>query len=167
MRSKWIVSTIFAALMIAAFFSLQSCNRKAAQCPLCNRDIHQHMQVSITHNSIPLKTCCMACALTYRSQVQNVEIQAATDFLTNTPIDPLKAFYVVGSDISPCIQDLKVNKFIREPHATLYACYDRCEPGMLAFSEKRDAEAFQEKHGGYLQRFDQLPNWLSTTGGQK
>ena len=167
MGSKWIVSTIFAALLVAGFFTLQSCNRKAAQCPLCEREIHQHMQVSITHNSIPLKTCCMACALTYKAQVKNVEIKAATDFLTDTSIDPNKAFYIVDSDVSPCTQDMKVNKFIREPHSTLYACYDRCEPGMLAFSKKSDAEAFQEKHGGYLQQFDRLPNWLPTKGGQK
>jgi len=155
MSRNWIVSTISMLFMIAAFLLLQSCNR-TAQCPLCNRDIHQHMQVAITHNGIPVKTCCMACALTYQHQAKNVEIKGATDFLTNNPIDPQKAFYVVGSDISPCTQDIRVKKFIREPHSALFACYDRCEPGILAFSTKADAEAFQRTHGGSLRFFDQL-----------
>jgi nitrous oxide reductase accessory protein NosL len=155
MRRNWIISTISMAVVIAAFFMLQSCNR-TAQCPLCNREIHQHMGVKITHNGFPLKTCCMACALTYHHEVKNVEITAATDFVTNSPIDPKKAFYVVGSDISPCTQDVKVKKFIREPHDTLYACYDRCEPGILAFSKKADAETFQQTHGGRVKLFDQL-----------
>ena len=164
MKNKWIVSILSAALLLVGFFALQSCNRTAAQCPLCERVIHQHMQVSITHNSIPMKTCCMSCALTYKAQVKNVEIKASTDFLTNESIDPQKAFYVVGSDISPCTQDQKVQKFIREPHAVLHACYDRCEPGILAFKNNRDAAAFVKTHGGQVQSFHQLPNWLPTKG---
>jgi nitrous oxide reductase accessory protein NosL len=124
------------------------------------------MQVSITHNGIPMKTCCMACALTYQAQTRNVEIQTATDFATDSPIDPRKAVWVVGSGISPCTQDVKVQKFIREPHAALHACYDRCEPGMLAFSKKSDAEKYQAENGGHLVEFDQLPSWLPVKGGQ-
>jgi hypothetical protein len=164
MKNKWIVSILSAALMLVFFFALQSCNRTAAQCPLCERVIHQHMQVSITHNSLPMKTCCMSCALTYKAQVKNVEIKAATDFLSNESIDPQKAFYVVGSDVSPCTQDPKVQKFIREPHAVLHACYDRCEPGILAFKNNSEATSFVKTHGGQLQSFDQLPNWLPTKG---
>lgn len=165
MRTQWMVSLILATTLVAAFLTLESCKGKAAQCPLCDRDIHQHMGVSITHNSIPLKTCCMSCALTYKAQARNVAITTATDFLTDAPLDPQKAFYVVASDVSPCTQDIKVNKVIREPHSVLYACYDRCEPGILAFRNKSAAEAFQKQHGGYLQQFEQLPNWIPARGG--
>ena len=151
-------------LLIASFLVLQSCNR-TAQCPLCNREVHHGMGVSITHNSIPMRTCCMACALTYQHQVKNVEIKAATNFLTGQPIEPNKAVYVVGSDISPCTQDHKVNKFIREPHETLYACYDRCEPSILAFSNQSDAEKFQKQYGGVVRVFDQLLMHLPAKGG--
>lgn len=115
--------------LIGSFLLFQSCGRKAAECPLCEREIHQGMAVKITHNSHTMRTCCMACALTYKMQTKNVEIQSATDYLSGTAIDARNAFYVVGSDVSPCLQDPKVQKFLREPHSALHACYDRCDPG--------------------------------------
>ena len=165
MKSKWMILLIVSGTLFG-LITLQACKNRAAQCPLCEREIHRHMQVSITHNSIPMKTCCMSCALTYKAQAKNVEITAATDFLTDAPLNPKKAFYVVASDISPCTQDVKVQKFLREPHAVLRACYDRCEPGILAFNKKDEAEKFQQDHGGRLQQFDQLSNWLPVKGGQ-
>lgn len=164
MKKLWIFSLIPVAAVVAIFLLLSSCQGRQAQCPLCNREIHQHMGVSITHNSIPLKTCCMSCALTFQIQEKNVEIKTATDFLTNTAIDPKPATYVVGSDVSPCTMDWKVNKAIREPHSTMYACYDRCEPPILAFSQKSDAEKFQKEHGGHLEVFDGLVKWLPAKG---
>jgi hypothetical protein len=163
MRSKIILFGLLAVAGIAVV--LFSCKTRIAQCPLCQRDIHEHMQVSITHNSIPLKTCCMSCALTFQIQEKNVEIKSATNFLTGTPIDPKVAFYVVGSDISPCTQDPKVNTVIREPHSAMYACYDRCEPGILAFAKESEAEAFQKEHGGHLEIFDRLTDWIPAKGG--
>src|SRR5262245_27330674 len=111
MRVKGIV---FMFLLIFGT-TLISCERKMAQCPLCQRAIHAHMQVGITHNSLPLKTCCMSCALTYQAQTRNVQIKAVTDFITDAGLNPQKAIYVVGSDVSPCTQDWRVNKVIREP----------------------------------------------------
>ncbi len=153
-----------AAVLFGCFFVLQSCSKKAAQCPLCERDVHQGMQVSITHNAIPMQTCCMACAVTYKLQEKNVEIKAATDFLANESIDPKPAFYVVGSDVSPCTQDAKVQKFVREPHSALHSCYDRCAPGILAFRSNNDARNFQQEHGGSIYRFDQLTGAISVKG---
>jgi hypothetical protein len=157
-------------LSILALFlldlSLQSCGR-TAECPLCNREVHEHMGVKITHNSLPMKTCCMSCALTYRAQEKNVEIVSATDFLTDAPIAPESAFYVVASDVSPCMQDPKVQKVIREQHQAMYACYDRCEPSILAFSKKADAQTFQQEHGGHLEQFAGLMKWLPVKGGHQ
>jgi hypothetical protein len=140
-----------------SFFLLASCSNKPAQCPLYARDIHQGMQVKITHHGIPMHTCCMACALTYKSQTSDVEIKTATDFNSGSAIDAKSAFYVIGSDISPCIQDPKVQKFIREPHSAMHECYDRCEPGILAFSTMQDAQKFQKDHGGAIHRFQDFP----------
>jgi hypothetical protein len=151
-------------ILLLCFFLLLSCSERAAQCPLCERDVHQGMQVSIKHNSIPMQTCCMACALTYQAQTKNVEIIAATDFLTNTKVDPGTAFYVIGSDISPCMQDSKVQKFVREPHSALHACYDRCEPGILGFRNKKDAQEFLRNHGGSIYQFNQLAGFLPVKG---
>ena len=166
--ADWKSALLLTSILLVTFLPvlLLGCKSKAAQCPLCEREIHHHMQVSMTHDSIPMKTCCMSCALTYKAQAKNVEIKAATDFLTDAPLDPKKAFYVVASDISPCTQDVKVQKYVREPHAALHACYDRCEPGILAFDKKSDAQEFQQEHGGRLQKFDQLINWLPVKGGQ-
>ena len=153
------------AFVFLLLTSLQSCSKQAAECPLCNRDIHQGMQVKITHNSIPMHTCCMACALTYQAQTKNVEIQQATDFLANRPIDARSAFYVVDSEVSPCIQDPKVQKVIREPHSAIHECYDRCSPGILAFEKLTDAEAFTKEHGGETYRFAELTMVIPVKGG--
>jgi hypothetical protein len=162
MRIKGITVTF---LLIATTALILSCERKTAQCPLCQREIHAHMQVSITHNSLPLNACCMSCALTYQAQTRNVEIEAVTDFVTDAALDPQKAIYVVGSEVSPCTQDWRVNKVIREPHSTFYACYDRCLPNILAFKTQRDAQQFQQKHAGVLSKFDQLLKLFTATGG--
>ena len=159
-----VLTTILASILIVCFFLLLSCSKRAAQCPLCERDVHRGMQVSIKHNAIPMQTCCMACALTYQAQTKNVEIIAATDFLTNTKMDPVTAFYLVGSDVSPCMQDSKVQKFVREPHSALHACYDRCEPGILGFRNEKDAQEFQRSHGGSIYHFNQLPGVLPVKG---
>jgi len=154
------MSVLLLVVLAVTFFALLSCSRKAAQCPLCERDIHSHMQVSIKHNGIPMKTCCMTCALTFQKQEKNVQIVTATEFLTDKPIDPAKAIYVVDSDVSPCTQDPKVNKVLREPHSAMYACFDRCAPGMLAFKSESDAMVFQKEHGGRVQSYAELGNWL-------
>lgn len=164
MQSKWIIFLIFATALLVTLLSLQACKNRVAQCALCEREIHPHMQVSITHDSTSMKTCCMSCALTYKAQTKNVEILTATDFLTDTPLDPNNTFYVVDSDVSPCTQDMKTQRVVREPHSALYECYDRCEPAVLAFGKKPDAEAFQKEHGGHLQRFDQLSDSLPAKG---
>lgn len=178
MKTNWIISTKWADVpqqtgtlllitfaLLACFVLLQSCSEKAAQCPLCERDVHQGMQVKITHNNIPMQTCCMACALTYKVQAKNVAIKSATDFLSGASIDPKIATYVVASDVSPCTQDPKVQKFVREPHAALHACYDRCEPGILAFSGRKEAQTFQKQHGGWIREYDQLPEFIAVKGG--
>src|SRR5574341_2619991 len=152
MRYKWIVLLILSGALIAALFTFQACKSKAVQCPLCEREIHHHMGVAVTHDGHRLTACCMSCALTYQMKTKNVEIKAATDFLSNDSIDPRTAVYVVDSDVSPCTQDIHVQKTIREPNSTFMACYDRCEPSMLVFSKPTEAEAFQKEHGGKLQR---------------
>ena len=164
MKRNWIVTVFLGVALLACFGGLSSCRKTAAQCPLCERDVHRGMQVRITHNRIPMQTCCMACALTYKLQTKNVEIHEATDFQTNTSIDPKAAFYIVGSDISPCIQDPKVQKFVREPHSALHACYDRCEPGILGFRNKDDAQKFRQQHGGWIYEFHQLTSLLPVKG---
>ncbi|PWT91184.1 MAG: hypothetical protein C5B54_05825 [Acidobacteria bacterium] len=156
--------TQFMILSVVAILFLLSCGDRVAQCPLCNREIHEHMGVKITHNSIPMKTCCMSCALTYAAQEKNVHIVSVTDFMTNASLAPENAFYIVASDISPCTQDAKVRKVIREQHATLFACYDRCEPSILAFSKKEDAVLFQRQNGGHLESFGGLIQWLPVAG---
>ena len=143
---------------------LPFCNKQAPQCQLCNRDIHAAMQVKISHHAIPMHTCCMACALTYQSQAKNVVIEKATDFLSDQPIDPGAAFFVVHSEISPCIQDPKVQKFIREPHSAIHECYDRCSPGILAFEKQKDAEEFSKEHGGEIYRFAELTRFIPVKG---
>lgn len=179
MKTNWIVTQwrkmlgragtpalpVLILAVLASFVLLQSCSERAAQCPLCERDVHDGMQVNIKHNSIPMQTCCMACALTYKIQTKNVEIKTATDFLSGVSIDPKIATYVVASDVSPCTQDPKVQKFVREPHAALHACYDRCEPGILAFRSRNEARKFQKQHGGLIREFAELPAFIAVKGG--
>ena len=107
----------------------------------------------------------MSCALTFQAQNKDVKIVKVEDFNTNTPLEPQKAFYVVDSDISPCTQDVKAHKMIREEHTALFACYDRCSPGILAFSGKGDALKFIKEHGGRVAVFAELKNFVPAAGG--
>lgn len=165
MKNESILTSVLIVILVATFALLLSCGKSAAQCPLCERDVHRGMEVKVTHNRIPMQTCCMACALTFQKQTKNVEIKSATDFISGNPVDARNAFYLTGSDVSPCIQDPKVQKFIREPHSALHACYDRCEPGILAFRSRSDAEKFQKEHGGFIREYDRLLEMVGVKGG--
>src|SRR6188474_1977628 len=116
MRNKLMLLFILGGILISIPL-LQACKNRPAQCALCEREIHRHMQVSITRDSVPIKTCCMSCALTYKTQNKNVEILTATDFLTDAQLEPNKAFYIVNSDVSPCTHDRKIQKVVREPNS--------------------------------------------------
>lgn len=164
MRNKLMLLFILVAILIATTLATQACKNRTAQCALCEREIHPHMKVSITRDSVPIKTCCMSCALTYKTQTKNVEILTATDFLTDAQLEPNKAFYVVNSDVSPCTHDSKIQKVVREPNSALYECYDRCEPSILAFQKRTDAETFLKEHGGRLLQFNQLSNVIPMKG---
>lgn len=164
MRNKFWILFILGGILIVTTLTVQACKNRPAQCALCEREIHPHMQVSVTRDSVPIKTCCMSCALTYKNQTKNVQILTATDFLTDAQLEPDKAFYVVQSDVSPCTHDRKIQKVVREPNSALYECYDRCEPSILAFQKKADAETFQNEHGGRLLQFSQLNSVIPMKG---
>ena len=71
-----------------------------------------------------------------------------SDYSTGAKLDPAKAYLVRGSDVNLCT---------RHEHAPVDAdkhpaamAFDRCLPGVLAFANRGEAQAFLSEHGGRL-----------------
>jgi len=157
MRFRPVIVTILAILVVsAAAFATWShvLSREQEVCAACRRPVHSHSRtVAIAHGK-KAQYCCPACALS--EQVQRharLEVTALTDYDTGASIPPDGAWLVRGSDSNMCARmagSLRPDKHPMEAH------YDRCSPGMVAFSSQASATAFVRNHGGQVVRFATL-----------
>jgi nitrous oxide reductase accessory protein NosL len=103
-----------------------------------------------------VETCCARCGLHYlESERPTVASLTAHDFNGAGEIDAEGAFYVEGSDVTPCVPAGK------PPMRDAAGCcadpvYDRCLPSLIAFQSKEAADAFAREHGGTVRRFAEL-----------
>jgi hypothetical protein len=82
-----------------------------------------------------------------------VTIISVTDHDSWKPLDPARAIFVLGSDVSPCTHDAEQ---LRMEGETLPVHWDRCMPSILAFASREAAGAFQRRHGGTLRSLQEL-----------
>lgn len=120
-------------------------------CAACLRPVHAHSRtIAIAHGK-EAAYCCPSCALSERIQTRaRVQVTALTDHATGSPIAPEGAWLVRGSDVEMCTRttaDPRPDKHPMEAH------YDRCSPGLVAFSSEPAATAFVRRHGGQIVRF--------------
>lgn len=165
-RSRPILASAALALTltaVTAVASLQGCRRFAAlfhhsnQCSLDERPIHPEMKVRVLLEGRKAATdgCCIRCAINYAKQTgTTVHLLSVTDYATRHPISPDRAFYVTGSDFSPCaMHDVAVSGGRREIETNEW---DRCAPSSIAFASLEDARQFQNLHGGRIQNWNEL-----------
>lgn len=120
------------------------------QCALCARPVHDNARTVTEVDGKREDTCCPACALAQRAQTgHKVKLISVADYDTHQQIDPHKATYIVGSDVSICTQHANGHQAADDKYP-LARRYDRCEPSILAFTSRERAEQFAKEHGGNL-----------------
>jgi len=129
----------------------------AGYCPICRRPQHRESLVRFQAEGEGVtEACCLSCALSYGRQTSKaVTILSVTDHERGTPLDPNKATFVVGSDVSPCTH-LHDGMQVGPERETYEVRWDRCLPNVLAFASRESAEAFRTQHGGHLQTLQAL-----------
>jgi nitrous oxide reductase accessory protein NosL len=76
------------------------------------------------------------------------------DFDTAGLLDATKAFFVEGSDVSPCTA--KRSSPTDERGCCMKTLYDRCLPSLLAFGTRQAAEGFTQRHGGKVKTLAEI-----------
>jgi hypothetical protein len=101
-----------------------------------------------------IEVCCLSCALNYGRQTSKaVTILSVTDHDSGKPLDPDRATFVVGSEVSPCTHDAEQMRLEGE---TLPVHWDRCLPSILAFASREAADAFHARYGGRVRSLQEL-----------
>jgi hypothetical protein len=155
-RSTWIlIVTLLAAPL------LSTCAPGETHCAQCGRMECRTMAFTVhLKGGKQVETCCARCGIHYiQSEHPAVESLTARDFDGAGEIDAMRAFYVDGSDVTPCLVAGK------PPLRDASGCcadpvYDRCLPSLIAFRSKEAAEAFTREHGGTVRGFLEI-------GGQR
>lgn len=134
----------------------------AGHCPICLRHAHKESLVRFkAEGERVTEACCLSCALTYGRQAHKpVTIVSVTDHNSGTDLDPDKATFVVGSDVSPCTHTMVQVGPEKEAYPVRW---DRCLPSILAFPSAEPAEAFRAQHGGRLRTLQDLTRQAATT----
>lgn len=154
MRFRPVIVAILAIVFVsAAAVGARSYVRSRADqaCAACRRPVHAHSRTIAVALGKEANYCCPSCALSERIQTRaRVQVTALTDHVTGSPIAPDGAWLVRGSDVQMCARmtaDPRPDKHPMEAH------YDRCSPGLVAFSSETAAAAFVRRHGGQIVRF--------------
>lgn len=87
----------------------------------------------------------------------------ATDFTTGKSIRADRAVYVWNSDVYHSNAPQKMSLFNQQP---MQLVYDRCFPGVIAFSRPEDAAAFVKVHQGEIRSFDEVAQLLKHSAMQ-
>ena len=127
----------------------------AGYCSICRRHEHKESLVRYqAHGEAPSDACCLRCALTYGQQTgKAVTILSVTDHNSGKSLDPERATFVVGSDVSPCTHTLVQMGPEKEAYPVRW---DRCLPSTLAFPSQESAQVFRAQHGGHLRTLEEL-----------
>ena len=136
----------------------------AGYCPVCHRHEHTESMVKFrAEGEGVIEACCLSCALNYGRQTSKaVTIISVTDYDSRQPLEPDKASFVVGSDVSPCTH-LHTEMQAGAEREALPVRWDRCLPNILAFASRDSAEEFRTQHGGRLRNLQEVRNEVAAS----
>lgn len=156
----WRVPRIFMLFSLLIATAL-ACARQAETCWVCKREIHSQVRASLTlADGKKVSACCPRCALHYQEDPGHpVRTITVTDYATGKTLPFDRAFFVEGSDETPCVHHPNV---MDDTHMPMQACYDRCMPSLIAFGTADEARGFQSDHGGTLYDPDTFPGLPAT-----
>jgi hypothetical protein len=105
--------------------------QKLEDCPICHRQVGQHLLYSLTPRAgDPLCYCCAHCGVSAQLAASGPMVMAlATDFLTGRPHPAQHSWFVLGSVVVPC-----------------------CRPSLLTFEDEAMARRFRLGFGGEVGR---------------
>ena len=158
-RIFWLAAGVLAVGLTVAVAAPRLRNWWAAPrpgyCPICQRHEHGDSVVRLqAEGERVIEVCCLSCALNYGRQTSKaVTILSVTDHDSGKPLDPDRATFVVGSEVSPCTHGVEQMRLEGE---ALPVRWDRCLPSILAFSSPESAAAFRAQHGGHLRTLQEL-----------
>jgi len=138
--------SILLSLLIA---STLACARQPESCWVCKREIHSQVRARLTlSDGKEVHACCPRCALHYQEEPGHTAASIiVTNYSTGKTLPFERAFFVEGSDETPCVHHPNV---MDDTHMPMQACYDRCMPSLIAFGTATQARAFLSDHGGTL-----------------
>ena len=112
---------------------------KDNSCALCHRPVSSRMQFQYIALSGETYTyCCPHCGLSQLNKITPALGVYATDFLYGTMINAYKTAFVIGGRIALC-----------------------CEPSVLSFKAREDAEAFCRGFGGRVLDLNETIQFLN------
>jgi len=153
-QSRSLIGGIVAIAVLAglSFAAWRYINVRADRiCRACARPIHAHMRTVAIVDGKRTIYCCPACALSEHEQsAKQVQVVELTDYLTGSPLKPDNSYVVRNSDVNPCLQHTPA---IGENQQPLESHFDRCNPSVLAFSDRSAAAGFAVHHGGQVLKF--------------
>jgi hypothetical protein len=146
-----------ALLATCLLLAVASCNR-GKFCEVCQRMECGNMAFTIRlQNGKSLDTCCPRCGLHYIEQEHPaVASLSVREFDGTGSLDARSAFYVEGSNVTPCSAMHASTAPRDERGCCMKQVYDRCLPSVLAFGSRERAASFAEEHGGTVKSFAEL-----------
>jgi hypothetical protein len=151
-RTSWLAAALAFALALGA----AACGR-GAHCEQCGRAECRNMTFHIRLASgKEVGTCCPRCGLHYLAQQPAAVAELAVhDFDSAERLEAERAYYVEGSDVTPCSATPSATPR-DERGCCLKPVYDRCLPSLIAFHSRPRAESFSREHGGEVRTFQEL-----------
>ncbi|HXV77742.1 MAG TPA: hypothetical protein VD788_15620 [Candidatus Polarisedimenticolaceae bacterium] len=144
------------AVLVAALATV-ACAPTERSCSQCGREECKNLAFSVVSPGHVERTCCPRCGLRYlretEPRVTRLEVRSFDD---GAALDARTAFYVEASDVHPCAHPAGSTPPVDERGCCLKAVYDRCEPSLVAFATRRDAERFAGEHGGFVRSWSDL-----------
>lgn len=154
-----LASRLWALLMALALMLLSgsSCRQAAETCAQCERSECKNLAFTVElTGGKTIETCCARCGLHYlESEHPEVSGLTARDFDTSARLDATRAFFVEGSDVTPCVS-MNARFPSDERGCCLSPVYDRCLPSLIAFSSRRRAGEFASVHGGSVKTLEEI-----------
>jgi hypothetical protein len=149
-KMAWVGGIALAA--VALVFIVRATHQQL--CYACRRPVYGRSRAVGLVESQRAIFCCPACALSQHHQTgRRVRVTGLTDYLTEAPLSPERAYVVEGSDVNLCMNQ---NGMVDESNQPAMVHFDRCAPSLLAFSRDTDAAEFAHRHGGRLVAFKDL-----------
>lgn len=144
------------AFLALALLAAAACDQRHVACEICGRGLHENTSVLTRGESgTGTEFCCVRCAVRAGVPVDRAGITTVRDFATGERIDASRAVLVEGGDVHVCRGPV-LRPPVDDTGRQLTPVYDRCEPSVVAFADRKAAREFVARHGGHITAWSAL-----------